>query len=261
MGFLLSWKEKKSMCIWATYSFGFLLVLTSGPISSGLQGFSLTGKGIDVKFSEITLEDSDLQAISAKTKETIESMSLSSTSANASEVEFTNTYTKDIVEKLIPFIQSLGYTPTQIVGSPHIPPGSVVTLSPKGLSLWATPEEAFPEIGVQSSGVALPKFQFRHPLPEPNAHYDFIFECREGAAIEEISLSGLMGSWNKALSQRALNTSGAYVVHSVLICSSLQMASSLSGGSEPSEERQDFEFSTKGTVVLGYKLAKMNFKQ
>ncbi|MBW3532234.1 hypothetical protein [Shewanella sp. NKUCC06_TVS] len=257
-GALLSWNEKKSMGIWATYAFGFLLVLTSGPISNSLQGFSLTGKGLDVKFTEISPESSIIEAISTKAQESIKSLSLSSASDNNFGVEVTNTYTKDIVEKLIPFIQSLGYTPTQIVGSPNIRPGSIVTISNKGLSLWATPQEAFPKLLIQSSAVALPTFQFSYPLPSQESFYKFIFECGEGAVSEEASLSGLMGSWNKTLSQRALNSTETFVVQSVLLCSSLQMASSLRGNGS-NESRQDFDFSTKDKVVIGYKLVKMDF--
>lgn len=257
-GSLMSWNEKKGMGIWATYSFGFLLVLTSGPISSGLQGFSLTDKGLDVKFTEISLESTKIEAISTKAQESIKSLSLSSTSDNTFGIEVTNTYTKDIVEKLVPFIQSLGYTPTQIVGSPNIRPGSIVTIANKGLSLWATPTEAFPNIQIQSSAVAIPTFQFSYPLPSKESSYTFVFECGEGAESEETSLSGLMRSWNTDLSERASKSQEAFVVQSVLICNNLKMASSLKGNGT-NVSRQDFDFSTNDKVVIGYRLVQLGF--
>mgnify|MGYP000465819684 CR=1 FL=1 len=257
VGALLSWHQKNSMGIWATYAFGFLLVLTSGPISSGLRGFSLTGEGLDVKFTELSVATSELEGISTKTEESIKSLSLANATANDNNSEATNTYTKDIVEKLVPFIRSLGYAPTQIVGSPNIRPGSVVTFSGGNLSLWATPDEAFPNLKVQTSSVALPTFQFSYPLPSSNSYYKFIFECNEGASSEEASFSSLINSWNKSLSQKTLNSDTTYVVQSVLLCSGLQMASSLRGNGEADDNRQDFEFSTKDKNVIGYKLAKI----
>lgn len=259
VGALLSWNEKNGMGIWATYAFGFLLVLTSGPISSGLKGFSLSGEGLDVEFTELPVNGENLDAIRGNTEESIRTLSLANASSDKNDAEMTNTYTKDIVEKLVPFIQSLGYTPTQIVGSSNIRPGSVVTISSSGLSLWASPEEAFPGLGIQTSAVALPTFQFSYPLPSQDSSYNFIFECGEGATSEEASISGLVNSWNKSLSRNAADSSATYVVQAVLLCSNLQMASSLRGNESQEQTRQDFDFSTKDKVVIGYKLARMNF--
>jgi len=258
VGALLSWHQKNAMGIWATYAFGFLLVLTSGPISSGLRGFSLTGKGLDVKFTKLSVGNAELEGISTKTEESIKSLSLANTNAVDSEPGTTNTYTKDIVEKLIPFIRSLGYVPTQIVGSPYIRPGSVVTLSGGSLSLWATPSEAFPNLKVQTSSVALPTFQFSYPIPSSDSYYKFIFECNEGATNEEASFSGLLSNWNESLSQKTLNSDVNYVVQSVLLCRGLQMASSRRGNGTEDGSSQDFNFHTKDNIVIGYKLAKIN---
>ena len=260
VGALLSWHQKNAMGIWATYAFGFLLVLTSGPISSGLRGVSLTGEGLDVKFTELSVNKSEVEGISAKTVESIKSLSLANTTAGQSDTETKNTYTKDIVEKLIPFIRSLGYAPTQIVGSPNIRPGSIVSLSGDSLSLLATPQEAFPSLNVQSSPVALPTFQFSYPLPQKDSYYKFVFECNEGASSEEASFSGLINNWNKSLSQKGLESQNAYVVQSVLLCSGLQMASSRRGDGKSDESRQDFEFQTKDKIVIGYKLAKVTLE-
>lgn len=258
VGALLSWHQKNSMGIWATYACGFLLVLTSGPISSSLRGLSLTGEGLDVEFTELSVATSELEGISTKTEESIKSLSLANTSANDNNSEASNKYTKDIVEKLVPFIRSLGYAPTQIVGSPNIRPGSVVTFSGGNLSLWATPDEAFPNLNIHTSSVAMPTFHFSYPLPSSNSYYKFIFDCNEGAASEEASFSGLINSWNKSLSQKVLNADATYVVQSVLLCGSLEMASSLRGSGEAKNDRQDFEFSTKDKIVIGYKLASIN---
>ncbi len=90
IGALLSWYQKKSVGIWATYAFGFLLVLTSGPISSGLQGFSLTGKGLEVNFTEISVSTSELENISTKTVASIKSLSLSNSITNGNSIETSN---------------------------------------------------------------------------------------------------------------------------------------------------------------------------
>lgn len=258
VGALLSWYQKNSIGIWATYAFGFLLVLTSGPISSGLQGFSLSGEGLEVRLTEISSSTSELEGISTKAVQSISSLSISNTTEPDQKAKVNNAYTKDIVEKLIPFISSLGYTPTQIVGSPNIRPGSVVTLSNGGLSLWATPEEAFPSLTSQTSSVALPTFEFGYPLPEIDSYYKFIFQCNEGATSEEASISGLTNHWNKSLSPKMNISEPSYVVQSVLLCSGLSMASSRRGSGATSDERQDFDFRTKDKVVIGYKLAKIN---
>jgi hypothetical protein len=261
VGAILSWYQKNSIGIWATYGFGFLLVLTSGPISSGLQKFSLSGEGLEVRLTEISSSTSELEGISTKAVQSITSLSLSNTTDTDQSSNVKNTYTKDIVEKLLPFISSLGYTPTQIVGSPNIRPGSVVTF-PKGeLSLWATPEEAFPSLTLQTSSVALPTFEFGYPLPAGDSYYKFIFRCNEGATSEEASISGLANHWNKSLSPKMNISEPSYVVQSVLLCNGLTMASSRRGGGDgtsKAENRQDFDFSTKDKVIIGYKLAKIN---
>ncbi|MCA9470089.1 MAG: hypothetical protein KC643_32215 [Nitrospira sp.] len=260
VGALLSWHQKNAVGIWATYAFGFLLVLTSGPISSSLRGFSLTGEGLDVKFTELSVNTSEVEGISAKTAESIKTLSVANSTAGEKDADTTNTYIKDIVEKLIPFIRSLGYAPTQIVGSPNIRPGSMVSLSGESLSLLATPQEAFSDLKVQVSPVALPTFEFSYPLPQKDLYYKFVFECNEGATSEEASFSGLISSWNKSLNRKFLESENAYVVQSVLLCSGLQMASSRRGGEKSEESRQDFEFRTKDKITIGYKLARVSLE-
>ena len=255
VGALLSWHQKKALGIWATYVFGFLIVLTSGPISSGLIGFSVTEKGLDVKFTEVSPSASEIEDINSKTEQSIRSLSAAVSDIESDSPESNRGYSEEIVSKLIPFIRALGYTPTQIIGSPNIRPGSVVIRSEGKLSLWATQQEAFPNLATQKSSVAIPKFHLTYPVEGSEYPNKFLFECGEGALSEETSISGLMKNWNSSLSQNILSAESTYVVQSTLLCQGLLMASSQRGNAVGADGKQDFEFKTKENIVIGYKLA------
>ena len=262
-GVVLSWHQKGAG-VWATYVFGFLLVLTGGPLRQNLTTLSVTGQGLEVEFT--VTEPSEIQVKEIEDRARASILSLSAAESNVVSTEgrkLLDDASQDVVDQLLPFIRSIGFVPTQIVGAEQMRPGSVVTISDGRPITWATPSEAFPDLDTVSSNVPFPTFEIESSLPgSTNADSKLLvrFDCKEGAQNVEASLSALSSKGNKDLLARIGNNTTMYVVQSVLLCKNLFLASSSRDTAESSEEQKNFLYSATEPVVLGYRLANLSFQ-
>ena len=256
-GVLLAWHGKGNGT-WATFSFGFLLVLVGGPLGSQLQTLSVSGTGLDVSFTPRELDEAEVSKIEAVAGQAFVDLTSSAplTGENSIAHQF-GTAAASFQEELFRLITSLGFAPTQLVGVSRLAPGSIVRIVEGKPILWATPQEAFPSLEATSSAIAIPGFDQIAPGADPQQQVSVSFACRGGATLQEVSYSSLSSKLNRSLLPKLKQNPELKVVQAAISCSGLQLkALSEAVGGNPDAERVEYE--SEEPVVLGYRLAQLS---
>jgi hypothetical protein len=255
-----TWFKKASVNIWASYLFGFLLVLIGGPLRSSLSALSVTSGGVEVSFKPVDESTSQekIREIQGRAKEVLLAISTEQQEKVAGPVQQTiDQLSQTVIDQLIVSIKALGFIPTQIIGSPKLEPGTVLSfVSGKSITIAAS-REAFPTLRTESSSVALPASQILRAIPGTKGKVQVMFRCEGGAQIVEASSIALTGSMDLSALTNLSKDINYFVVQSVLRCKKPRLASSSDLMENNERNTRDFDYSAED-AILGYKLVSMN---
>jgi hypothetical protein len=254
-GVVLSWYQKSGAGIWATYVFGFLLVLIGSPLRANLSALSVSGKGLQVSFRAVEASPEQLTAIENRARSAIVSLTADKANqVNGETRQLVDKASQGVVEQLLPFIRSLGFVPTQIVSAIQLSPGTIVSLKDGRIVTVATPSQAFPKLETLGSSIPFPMFQIERSLPRSmNGKVLVKFECKNGAEVIEASIVALESTMDQKLTSHLAPLDEYFVVQAVLRCSEPIIASSTRMEKTAEAGQQDFKYTGKETI-LGYKL-------
>ena len=268
-GIVLSW-YKKVQGMWATYFFGFLLVLTGGPLSNSISKFAVSPQGgLEVAFVQAKAD-----TLSISPEGAVATLQLQTTNISSEiKKELPNEANIDVAEikQLTDYVKQLGMTPIKISSSESYKPGTIVRIYNGQLDRWASPEEAFPELLTSSSSVSIPNFELEGNFSSDkssNFKTRIQFSCKNGANIVSATDFGLTSKINK----KVLNHFGdnnLYVVQGTLLCNNLEMSTEGVGKAtvvSPVLKKLidagvsgevKYESTYTGNVALGYKFSKI----
>jgi hypothetical protein len=259
-GVVLAWQKKGGLAIWATFTFGFLLVLIGGPLRGNISGVTVGTKGLQLSFSSVTQSPDQAKALEATVRASIASLAPTKRDSSTADAQQTLDKTSQVViDQLLPFIRSLGYVPTPIVGAIQVAPGSIVTLEEGRPSVMATPSEAFPNLAVYTSGVAFPRFAAASEVPGSRSEkVDVEFQCREGVEAVEASLTSLERTADVELVGKLSDSREYFLVQSIMRCNGLTLQARTVSNDPDGSDKRAYDYSTANTVVLGYKLLRFS---
>lgn len=256
-GVALSWYKKPASSIWATYAFGFLLVLVGGPLRSNLSGLSVSAKGVEASFKlpDQSTTEKQIKESERKARETVFALSREQQKLVAGqERKVVDEASESVVNKLIPFITSSGYIPTQIIGSQKLEPGTILSFVDGRPLTVASSSEGFPKLNIQTSNVAIPRFA--EDLEVPGSQGKRVaaqFECAKGSQILEASTSSLASTMDPGLLGRLSKSQSYFVVQSVLKCLEPRLYTMTESRNPGEASKKNFEYQGP-EGVLGYKL-------
>ena len=276
-GVALSW-YKKGAGIWATYGFGFLLVLIGGPLAEKLSEFSLSATGLNANFSvaenvPITQPEDNAE------KPTLLNLKIANTDLiDSKEIDEAEASAKISIQgekQISNLVESLGYYPAPIKGNELFQPGTVVKFIDGRMITWATSNEAFQNLSVESTPTTFPAQQLTGIIDSLNgskSETKVNFECSKGARVSQVSLSSLNTSVRKNIFSN-LRDADSYVVQSALLCDGFELSSRVSasvavelspalkkliGVGMSGESTIRYEYETEEPVALGYRLVSIS---
>ena len=256
-GVALSWYKKPASSIWVTYAFGFLLVLIGGPLRANLSGLSVSAKGVEASFKppDKSTTDKQVKENERKARETISILSREQQKqVTGQERQVIDEASESVVAQLLPFIASLGFVPTQIIGSQKLEPGTILSFTDGRAVTVASSSEGFPRLNIQSSNVAIPRFAVQRDIPGSQAKRVAVqFDCTKGSQILEASTSSLTTTLDPAIFSRLSKSQNYFVVQSVLKCLEPRLESATDSRNPSESSKNSFEYSGPESV-LGYKL-------
>jgi len=256
-GVYLSW-YKKGNETWATYLFGFSLVLVGGPLGSQITSFSINEEGIKLSLNKSALEPDEIAIIKGVAAQSI-GIELELSSADVSSKSYDSDI-QSVQKNFIDYFQSIGYIPTQLVGSGGLSPGSIITYIEGRPWLLASPGEAFPELNIQTSPVSLPQFSVKTAGPGIGSTTEKIqtktnFFCAS-ATSNKASMAALQKSASGRVISKISGSNRMLVVQDVIVCSKLALESArdIAGRQDKAEV---FFYESDTPVVLGYRVVSL----
>ena len=253
----LSWYKKPASSIWATFAFGFLLVLVGGPLRSNLSGLSVSAKGVQASFKppDQSTTDKQIKESERKAREIVSALSREQQQlVIGQEQKLVDEASESVVNKLIPFIAASGFIPTQIVGSQKLEPGTILSFADSRPLTIASSSEGFPKLNIEISNVAIPRFAEVLDVPSSQGKRIAVqFECAKGSQILEASTSSLASTMDPGILGRLLKAQSYFVVQSVLKCLEPRLYSSTESRNPGETSKKNFEYQGP-EGILGYKL-------
>jgi hypothetical protein len=260
---VLAW-FKKGPEVWASFAFGFLLVLIASPVGSKLSSFSLSGGKLEVSFKEAALTEEQKGKLTESARLALPVLAPGSPApTNQAQAKSMDTASRKIQSDLAAYITSLGYIPSQLIGTEFLAPGYIVSIQQGRPVTWATQSEAFPKLQTTTSPLAFPRFAIEQSVPLPgNSKPTMIavdFWCSKDAQTIEASLNGLSQAFDEKLLRRMAQESDLYVVQAVLQCRGFKLASKLAKPTPAGGDQESFLYEPQGAepIVLGYRLARV----
>lgn len=266
-GVYLSW-HKKGNEAWATYLFGFLLVVIGGPLGNKLDSLKLSNDGVDLTFS--ALSENTVEVLEVE-KKAVKSLLNIQTSINNNSTKTSVNYAEQsgsLQTSYLSYFNDLGYIPTQIVGSESFKPGTVIKFEDGSPVVLATQNEAFKNMIITSSKAVLPDF-----LKEKTWETEILknkikfkaktsFKCQK-AKVQTVSINALKNSINSTVINQFIGSSEIFVIYETIGCDDLRLdtkylsagdASVAMASNIDSELANRFSYSSDNPVILGYKL-------
>jgi hypothetical protein len=251
-GIILAW-TKRGGGAFLVLLVGLAMVVVSGPGSRWLQQFSFFRKDIDVSYAIKEPRDAMTREQASRVATTVFSVA---GTADTSDQDTGNAPHYKVQDQYRDYFLSIGFIPTDIVGTANLVPGTIITYKNGLPVVWANQEQAYPGLkpGSAYAGIAELVMKDRGGTPgTPVGTLDF--HCASGAH-ENASLLDL----ETLLQDRVADSLGAardqeyFVVYETLACRRLDMELRVQNGTP---EPQTYDFRSPDRVVVGYKLAKV----
>jgi hypothetical protein len=271
-GIYLSW-HKKGNEAWATYLFGFLLVVLGGPLGSKIDSLSLTNKGVDLSFSAVSENSEEVSRAEIKAVKSL---------INLQKSEGKSKYEKDNYNKgeglqsnFLSFFKSLGYIPSQIVGYETISPGTLIKFENGTPIILATQQEAFGGMNISTSNTVLPSFdknvEGETQILKKKATYKArtSFECTN-STVKSTSVTSLNNSIDHNIIAEFKDNPDIFVVYETVNCDNLRLKTSYSAEQNNEDtissnsngvKTDEYMYMSEDPVVLGYKLMSIDFER
>lgn len=251
-GVILAWNQKGTGT-WATFSFGFLLVLVGGPVSSRLGTISLSGTGVEVEFNAVAVSQTEQETLSSQAATAFLAFSPSTDNENSPERILLGNASKAFQKELSTYLTSLGFLPIQPTGKELIGPGTVLRIEEGRPVVWASPSEAFSNLQVSHSSVAIPRLAYKSATE--NKYVEVLFDCTNGSMISEASLLALSTSIRPEVGNSIADATDLRVVQSTLSCIGFRLAAT--AAAETKKDEDIIDYGENARVVLGIKLASL----
>ncbi len=263
----LSW-HKKGHEAWATYIFGFLLVVVGGPLGSKIDTLKFSNQGVDLKFTTLAENTEEVLKVEEKAVKSLLNLQLSTSEDSSQKKISEGSQSGSLQSSYLSYFKGLGYIPTQIVGYESFKPGTVIKFVDGSPVVLATKNEAFNQMNVTSSRAVLPDF-FKKKTGETEILKNKVkfeantsFNC-DKATVETASINALQNSIDTGVVSQFIESSKIFVIYETIGCENLRLDTEyLSSGDTTAplsttvgaELADKFSYSSKNPVVLGYKL-------
>lgn len=252
-GVILSYYRKGGGSVWAIFIFGFLLIVIGSPIHGSLSGLSVTTKGLEFSFKIVEPSPEQLKSIDTRAQNAVKSLSPDQEDGLPFPIrQAMNKSQQGVIEEIISYVRSYGFTPTELIGAAQLQPGTIVTLQKGHPMVIATAGQAFSTLPVKIKRVFFERMQVENVVPEKQEdRVNVSFDC-SSVQLAEIPIADLKITVSEQLWSRLSTLDEYFVVQSVITCSNPKFFFSVLGGKF--EGRNVASVRVGEEIILGYKL-------
>jgi len=242
---------------WVTFLFGFLLTLTGGPINERLNSLSLSKDSVDIVFDVTTISEE-------KQKELQQSVATASLplKQNSDDISFDQqklgSASLSFQKELQNAISALGFIPIPPTAKEQLIPGTIIDLEKRNLVVWASYDEAFPNLKTTITSDVLPTIRNLKSDLLNQTKYEMEFYCGSGSFIQQASLYSLSKNINPDLLESLRNQSSLKIIHSVLACTDYTLNARTTSDSRSEED--SLRYGNKSQVVIGVQISTIKAK-
>jgi hypothetical protein len=236
-----------------TFMAALALVVLGGPTAQRLGKFAVSEKGIEVAY----LETGTATTTSEQARHVIATIVAAVGGGKGGADAIDQSKASVVAKTYYNYLSGLGFIPAPLVGSGSIKPGAVFVYQNGLLVLWANQQDAFPGLASEHNPSGLGSIALRSPIEGSSDSAQTLISCLDGAA-DTVSLDALRSKSSSSLSAQMDDQREYYVVTETLTCEGLSLDESTSDPNNGNSNRSSsFQYSFKGHVIVGYRLAQI----